>query len=132
LDSGVYFLGSAQGPDCSPKNATYLHARGDARGCNGGVENYLIYLGKAFADQKWNGSTTVLLAAGWTNLPQGLAVINMSTWRYLANGTVFWDNNQISFYIEPAKRPTGQCSLQIAVANVVRGTDGKVTVTVQA
>jgi hypothetical protein len=131
LDSGIYFLGSAKGINCSPASDTYLTFSGDDYGCLGGeAESYLIYLGKAFADKKWTGSTTVLLAAGWNEGDEGKATVTMSTKRFLSNGSTAIDNNAISFAIDPTERPSQQCSLQIAVANVALGADGKVTITV--
>jgi hypothetical protein len=87
-------------------------------------------LGKAFADQKWTGSTIVILAAGWKVGDRGKAKVTMSTKRVLAIGNVINDNNSISFTIDPSHRPSMKCSPSVAVATVASGLDGKVTITI--
>jgi hypothetical protein len=113
-------------------NNTYLTFSGDTYACGGGSEYYSILLGQAYADQKWTLSTTVQLAAGWADGDEGGATVTMSTKRVLSNGNTINDNNAISFAVDPAERPTGECSLPVAVATVARGLDGKVSITVPA
>jgi hypothetical protein len=127
LDSGIFFLGFAQGYSCSPESTTYLTFGGDEY--NGG-EFYTISLGKAWANGQWTGSTTVELRAGWNgNVNQGLASLTLFT-THLVNGTPVNDNNEITFVIDPPIRLIGQCSPQIAFATVARGLDGTVTITI--
>jgi hypothetical protein len=130
LDSGIFFLGFGQGVFCVPGNTTYLTFSGDNTRF-GGSESYTVALGRALADGRWSGSTLVQLRAGWGgSVDYGLATAAIFTKRVLANGSVVSDNNEISFSIDPARRSDFKCSLEIAVATVVQGMDGKVTITI--
>jgi hypothetical protein len=130
LDSGIFFLGFGQGVFCTTKNTTYLTFSGDNTRF-GGSESYTVALGRALADGQWSGSTSVQLRAGWNGAVfLGLATVTMSTERVLANGSVVSDNNVISFSINPRVRRCGQCSLEIAIATVMQGMDGKVMITI--
>jgi hypothetical protein len=130
LDSGIYFLGSSLGNFCDPQNSTYLTFSGDMKGY-GGSETYNISLGKAWADGKWNVSTTVQLRAGWTPVrDSGLAAITLSTQRIRANGATLNDNNIILFVVNPTTRGRAQCSPQVATATVVRDDKNRVVITI--
>jgi hypothetical protein len=95
----------------------------------GGSESYTIALGTAFADNKWSGSTTVQMRAGWNpNVNQGSVTVTMFTSHVLANGTSVNDNNALSFLISPNIRQRGQCVPAISDIAVVLDSSGNVIV----
>jgi hypothetical protein len=124
LDGGMYFLGIGRGYDSWPSNDPYMSRTRDGRGATD-REEFNVKLGKALADGKWNGSTTVQLRASWYGRDDGQANATLSTKRVLPNGTAINDNNAISFGIDPALGDT-----IVASATVTVGVGGTVTITV--
>jgi PT repeat len=123
LDGGLFFLGIGGGYGNWPKNDPYMSYTRDGRGATDS-EEFNVKLGRAFADGKWSGSTTVLLRASWFGRDHGQANATLSTKRVLPNGTTINDNNAISFVIDPALGDT-----TVANATVSIGVGGTVTIT---
>jgi hypothetical protein len=128
LDCGVYFLGSAQGINCLPKDDAYIYYSGDASGT--GVEYFTVSLGDSFTDIAWSGSTMVNLRAGWFgDTDYGMGNVTMYTLQCLP-GESCRASNTIEFDIDPIASGSGNCPPQVANATVTIGVGGIVTITV--
>jgi hypothetical protein len=130
LDTGIYFLGKGDGPDCEPTDPTsiYILYGGDKDGTIGG-ETYIVRPGFAFIDGLWTGPTTIELRAGWdgpTNY--GQAIVKMTVLERI-DGTDYV-RDTISFVINPSLRAPGQCAPVVAIATVSIGAGGEVFITI--
>jgi hypothetical protein len=127
----VDFVGSARGSDgCSIGTNQFLSFYGDDTGFEGS-ESYEVKLDRAKIKEQWAGQTTVQFRAGWyDSADQGLAMVTLSTERVQVDGSTVDDNNEISLIIDPGVRVDGVCASLVAVATVVLGSDGTVTITI--
>jgi hypothetical protein len=118
-------------PICA--NGRYMSFSGDAIGATA-VEYFVINLGQSYADFAWSESTTIRLKAAWYgDTDDGLAFVDLSTFRYLPGGTVVLDDNEISVLIDPTFYQNAVGSLpRVATASVDFDVDGTVVISVTA